>query len=485
VHLDRSDTEHFDVGVNRLMDNGGCRAKGCTARIVLTLVVLLVVVVVALLLAVQFVPLISIHLHPPQPLPIGQRACGVDSQVDAMPRVSFVCDHIAPVDDDDGQSTRPNGTGCTISCKEGYRAGMPDGVNVQEKRTCVDGSWSGPLPICEPEPCTSIVATANAHPELKKECVGHTGDVCDLTCAEGYQSSGSTSLICGADNRFVGSGTCEPTHACAVNNGLGRCFEETGDPARLCVNTPEGFDDHSCIACKHGFTRGIGFHDDDLCEPRCTAPLTTTSFAARRPATKTTSLRIAEAADSSSVDESSLLALGTDASRNESSSIAAAEPGARQGRECDFPFIMWGRSFADCANERDMPNGQERPAGLPPGSSWCLTDKDDPNSVKQCIDCTGPGGLQCPPLPEPVHGKFVCSEDAPAYKSSCELKCDAGYAHGGSGTKLECGWDEAWYRPSLFGIQPKSTGLHVDVANYSPTPKLGCWEVVADGGVVQ
>ena len=225
--------------------------------------------------------------------------------------------------------------------------------------------------------------------------------MCELKCEDGYQTSGFSALICGPDHVFRGSGTCEIIDECATNNG--GCFEETGDLARLCTNTP---DHHECVACKPGFTRGYGFHDDDKCMPRCTAP--------------------AGAA---------------------TSSIAQSNSGGTQQVDCVFPFIMWGRHFVDCADENDGP----LPPGLPPGSKWCLTDAHDPTSYKQCVDCSAPGGLECPPLQDPSNGKYICSENAPAYGSSCELKCDAGYSGSGNAgsiaaTKRECGWDGAWHQ---------------------------------------
>ena len=108
------------------------------------------------------------------------------------------------------------------------------------------------------------------------------------------------------------------------------------------------------------------------------------------------------------------------------SDVDKAATGTGEGAKADEAYQILetcykgGVNFFDCADESDGP----LPEGLPPGSRWCLTDAHDPTSVKRCIDCAGPGGLECPPLPEPAHGKFVCDHTAPAYKSRCERKGD-------------------------------------------------------------
>ena len=97
---------------------------------------------------------------------------------------------------------------CDIVCDTGYTL-----VGVAE---CdANGAFSGGR--CEANECTEGLTVANSNRDDEHRCAGHTGEVCDLVCHDGFTVSGTHT--CGADGSFSG-GSCAEVDCGASIGGL-------------------------------------------------------------------------------------------------------------------------------------------------------------------------------------------------------------------------------------------------------------------------
>jgi len=131
---------------------------------------------------------------------------------------------------------------CTYSCDTGFVLG----VNDQLKRTCQqDGTYSGSANTCRPVQCPTVSAPANG--SVSGICVGSFGGTCLYACNIGFalSSAGEKQRTCQQDGTYSGMARlCEPVTCAALSPPLhgGVASECNGRYGDVCMITcSEGY----------------------------------------------------------------------------------------------------------------------------------------------------------------------------------------------------------------------------------------------------
>ncbi|CAE8673556.1 unnamed protein product, partial [Polarella glacialis] len=353
-----------------------------------------------------------------------------------------------------------NGDSCIVACADGFSA--PNGTASAAVLECGASGYTGSIPTCEPNPCSSDSLPTGL--DLEVNCTGlTTGESCMVSCAQGY-SGAVANFTCTSQGDFSGQRpictpqTCDDlvqgllegvTHDCSGVRFGSKCG--TSCAAGHSLAATSSLTELHCLwdaavgqvtlqgaspvcepdPCVDNFPSGESFQHD------CVGVATT----------GVCTVQCAPGYEGSSPQNLSCAASGVlegDTPNCTARTCAARHlPGMQQGICQDLSF---GDScLTTCEDGYDASSGvQQWTCDLLPGGGGSVElQGSDPD---------------CQPLPcldnSPVSAQFQDNCAGVTTGSSCDVFCTSDYV--GSPSNLTCGADRAFYG-SLPVCQPTTT----------------------------
>ncbi|CAE8666735.1 unnamed protein product [Polarella glacialis] len=365
-----------------------------------------------------------------------------------------------------------NGDSCIVACADGFSA--PNGTASAAVLECGASGYTGSIPTCEPNPCSSDSLPTGL--DLEVNCTGlTTGESCMVSCAQGY-SGAVANFTCTSQGDFSGQRpictpqTCDDlvqgllegvTHDCSGVRFGSKCG--TSCAAGHSLAATSSLTELHCLwdaavgqvtlqgaspvcepdPCVDNFPSGESFQHD------CVGVATT----------GVCTVQCAPGYEGSSPQNLSCAASGVLEGDTPNCTVRTCAPrhlpGMQQG-------ICQGLSFGDsclttCEDGYDASSGvQQWTCDLLPGGGGSVElQGSDPD---------------CQPLPcldnSPVSAQFQHNCEGVSTGSSCDVVCTSDYV--GSSSNLTCGADRAFYG-SLPVCQPTTTTTATITTNTTVT----------------